>query len=117
MSRQRLCICALQDNVGFTLMHASNSQQCSLRLFCLKDRHCHRVRIGTCNIAHVTRPHCVCAACRTQVGSLDSKAVFYWALAPMVAFYALFAAVLLPNANALQPVALAAKYCAQLVGS
>lgn len=52
-----------------------------------------------------------------QVQKLDSKAVFYWALAPMVAFYALFAAVLLPNADALQPVALATKYCAQLVRS
>lgn len=48
------------------------------------------------------------------VAKLDSKAVFYWALAPMVAFYAVFAAVLLPNADALQPVALATKYCAQL---
>jgi len=50
-----------------------------------------------------------------QVAGLDSKKVFYWALAPMVAFYALFAAVLLPNADALQPVALATKYCEQLV--
>lgn len=50
-----------------------------------------------------------------QVAKLDSKAVFYWALAPMVAFYAVFAAILLPNADALQPVALATKYCAQLV--
>jgi ATP/ADP translocase len=50
-----------------------------------------------------------------QVAKLDSKAVFYWALAPMVAFYAVFAAFLLPNADALQPVALATKYCAQLV--
>lgn len=52
-----------------------------------------------------------------QVAKLDSKAVFYWALAPMVLFYTLFAAVLLPNADALQPVAQAAKYCTQLVSS
>jgi hypothetical protein len=50
-----------------------------------------------------------------QVSSLDSRAVFYWALAPMAAFYALFAAVLLPNVDALQPTALAAQYCSQLV--
>lgn len=49
------------------------------------------------------------------MAKLDSKAVFYWALAPMVLFYTLFAAVLLPNADALQPVAQAAKYCSQLV--
>lgn len=50
-----------------------------------------------------------------QVAGLDSKAVFYWALAPMVVFYAVFAAVLLPNADVIQPVALATKYCATLV--
>jgi ATP/ADP translocase len=56
-----------------------------------------------------------CTATPVQVAGLDSKAVFYWALAPMVAFYAFFAAVLLPNADVIQPVALATKYCATLV--
>lgn len=59
---------------------------------------------------------CVVLCCRLQVSGLDSRAVFNWALAPMVLFYGLFAAVLLPNADALQPTALAAQYCAQLVG-
>ena len=70
--------------------------------------------------AHVLA-HCPCCAgaCLLlfvlQVASMDSQSVFYWALAPMVAFYAFFAAVLLPNADKIQPVALAAKYCATLV--
>ena len=30
--------------------------------------------------------------------------VFYWALAPLVVFYAIFAAVLLPNIGTLHPI-------------
>jgi hypothetical protein len=41
---------------------------------------------------------------------VNSKAVFHLALAPMAIFYALFAAVLLPNAAVLHPVALAEQY-------
>lgn len=48
------------------------------------------------------------AACQGKVVSSDS--VFYWALAPLAVFYALFAAVLLPNAAAIHPTALAEQY-------
>lgn len=54
-----------------------------------------------------------------MLGWLMSVILLPWTIlqAPMVAFYAIFAAVLLPNADVLQPVALAAKYCTQLVSS
>lgn len=52
---------------------------------------------------------------RPQVNALDdSKAVFYWALAPLAAFYGLFAALLLPNASWLHPTALAEHWIAAL---
>uniref|UniRef100_A0A383WNC7 ADP,ATP carrier protein n=1 Tax=Tetradesmus obliquus TaxID=3088 RepID=A0A383WNC7_TETOB len=53
-----------------------------------------------------------------KLGKLvNSSAVFYLALAPMAIFYALFAAVLLPNAAVLHPVALAEQYMAVLPAS
>jgi ATP/ADP translocase len=50
-----------------------------------------------------------------QLRTVDSRAVFAWTLAPHITFFAVFAAVLLPNADLLQPTALAAQICTQLV--
>lgn len=72
---------------------------------------------GACAGSLPTLCWCLLLSLILQVASMDSQSVFYWALAPMVAFYAFFAAVLLPNADKIQPVALAAKYCATLVST
>lgn len=52
----------------------------------------------------------LCPVFVQQGQMVDSEAVFYWALAPLAVFYAVFAAVLLPNAAVIHPVALAEKY-------
>lgn len=81
------------------------------------NRHCRAAAGYLHHVACADPPLVLRCAGVVQVASKDSKSVFYWALAPMVAFYAFFAAVLLPNADKIQPVALATKYCATLVSS
>ena len=45
-----------------------------------------------------------------QCALFDSKHVFYWAIAPLVGFYALYAGFLLPNAHWLEPTALLTRW-------
>ena len=52
-----------------------------------------------------------------QVNKVPHQAIFYWALAPLVAFYALFAAILLPNVGWLHPVDQVATWSAALPDS